>query len=507
MQWYVGPSVPLQAWEWMGAEGHAAGRGTPPGRVLMDGRRQRRGENGNGNPSAFVERTCLLNASEAAAAGRQGCGRFPIECIGGVPRVRPGCALVRPLPSAQDCRAKPEQPTCATPRVRMSHAWPRRSEVSPDALAIDPSINMLMSYVAAPALLYAHSPSPATLKFIILLREPTARAQSSARMMLEWRWEKRANVTEALLADLSALRRCCDELLASSRRPSTAHAAAAPAPAAGERTAATTAPWASAAQALRALGAERSAESGSESGGAPRDVRRRALRHRPALRTAPATEPTTAPAGRPNERPPPAPTDAAAVLLLRTFRTCLAHHSPLNHARASLYAAGLLGFYSAGFSRRQFLYLETEAMRAMGAADLLAALGRFAGLPTAHLTSLPPDVHAACQPPPPSQRSRPGGGGGVRSAPTRRRGGTPRRHAARGTARRLAALAASRDAVSGRDERMTSHVHRALPADVARALHAAFAPFNALLAELLEGSGGPPLHGVPWLHGRRAPEG
>ena len=70
---------------------------------------------------------------------------------------------------------------------------------------------------------------------------------------------------------------------------------------------------------------------------------------------------------------------------LGRFPMPCAREAPLNHVRASIYAAGVLGWLSAGFVPSQFLWLDTETMRSMDAVTLLTTVGRFAGLPIDHL--------------------------------------------------------------------------------------------------------------------------
>ena len=420
--WYVGPPAPLSSWEWQPVAQQRLS-------VSVDGeqRRMRRGENGNGEPSEFVQRMCQINASAAAAAsasatktGRRNaraaaalaCRRFPLECLAGTPIVRPGCALVRPLPSTRGCgNVASGQPPCVTPRVRMSHAWPLASEASPQALAVDPSINAFMSMPLASEQMRTHHPQASTLKFIVLLREPLARSMSSARMMLEWKWEKAGNVTSALLADLEKLGQCCEQIAPSS------HAGLALDGTSGMESASS--PWQRAASAL-AKGSDRQ---------------------------------------------------------LGRFRACLAHKAPLNHVRGSVYAAGVLGWLSAGFSPSQFLWLETERMRATNAQQLLTSLASFAGLPTDHLKTLPADIRTACE-----------AGHRASAAPRGRRLSSS---SAGGGGRRLSARPAG-------DSRRQTHAMRALPPEVAQPLRAAFKPWNELLKTLLNDVA-PTLRGVQWL--------
>ena len=117
----------------------------------------------------------------------------------------------------------------------------------------------------------------------------------------------------------------------------------------------------------------------------------------------------------------------------------------------------------------QFLWLETEAMRAMGAEQLLTTFGRFAGLPTEHLARLPADVRGSCE--------------------------APRRGRDAGVGRRLLQQQPPGRVVDGR---MAVHVQRALPADTTAQLQAAFRPFNELLRTLLADLA-PTLRGVHWL--------
>ena len=398
-EWYLGAPAPLSAWEWP-----SSGPVEPD-----DGRRRRRGENGNGEPSAFVEQICKLednvtkieslpSSSRRRRRGGRGssaCRRFPLECVEDTPLVRPGCALVRPFPARRRC-GRAGQPACEQPRVRMSHAWPPVAGTSARALTIDPSINTFMSAPAAAKQLRTHTGSGASaLRFIVILREPLSRAQSSARMMREWKWDKSANISAALLGDLASLSRCCDLIAPASR----------------------------AAVSL-------DGSSGMETAASPYQ---RAASELPRL----------------TDRP------------LRRFQDCLAHAHPLNHVRASIYSAAVLGWLSAGFSPSQFLWLETEAMRAMPAAELLTTVAAFAGLPTAHLGALPEHVRRACE---------------VRrltaSAVAAAQGG-----GASATARRLGGVHV--------DERMLAHAPRALPPAVSRALQEAFRPFNELLRTLL----------------------
>ena len=321
--WYAGAPAPLSAWEWTGRS--------------VEGRRQRRGENGNGEPNAMVDELCRVAemANQTLAKRRRrarlACRRFPIECIDGAPLVRPGCALGRPLPSRRRC-GRPKLPACEAPKVRMSHAWPPLADLSPSALTVDPSINTFMSAPAAPDQLREHfgTSAAASLKFVVILREPIARAQSSARMMREWKWDKSPNVSSALLKDLERFGHCCAAITPPSN-------------------------------ALDLDGAKGFEGAGSHW--------RRAASELPRL----------------SDRP------------LRRFRECLARGQPLNHVRGSVYAAAVLGWLSAGFSASQFLWLETEGMREMGPVQLLTTFAAFAGLPTQHLSRLPDDVRAACE--------------------------------------------------------------------------------------------------------------
>ncbi|KAL1520855.1 hypothetical protein AB1Y20_022416 [Prymnesium parvum] len=178
MEWYEGLDLPLSSWEWEEKDAPRA-----------HGATRRRGE------------------GEEAGARRRGppaCHRFPLECLHGRPIVRPGCGLSRPLPSHAEC-ARGIGGACR-PRAFVSHAWPRAAEVSPRALVLDPSINTLMNAVDAPRLLRLHA--AASPRFIVILRDPVARAASSARMMSEWKWEKAANLSAALEADLARLNHC-----------------------------------------------------------------------------------------------------------------------------------------------------------------------------------------------------------------------------------------------------------------------------------------------------------
>ena len=81
---------------------------------------------------------------------------------------------------------------------------------------------------------------------------------------------------------------------------------------------------------------------------------------------------------------------------LATYRQCLAKGNPLNHVRAGVYAAAAVAWLRA-FAPPQFLWIETEEMRAMDGATLLTHVGRHAGLPTAHLAALPSAVRGACE--------------------------------------------------------------------------------------------------------------
>lgn len=396
--WYVGPPVPLSHWEWRSNTAEPTEE------------RLRVGENGNGEPSSIVDRVCRLNATtqDPAAirtpAGRRArrraaavaCRRFPLECFGGAPLVRAGCGLVRPLPSTTGCGG-PRQRPCESPKVRMSHAWPLTSEVSPRALAIDPSVNTFLSMPAAAEQLQRYHPRASSLKFLVLIREPLARAVSSARMMQEWRWDKHANISSSLLIDLTRLGSCAEGLAPASR--------------AGGRL----------------------ALDGSSGLEAHRNPWRRA-----ADELAKASDRS-----------------------LRRFRECLARGAPLNHVRGSVYAAGVLGWLSAGFAPSSFLFLETERMRRMGAYELLLTIARFASLPTEHLRTLPADIRAACE------------------------------NAATGSSGRILAAATP-------DSRRQTHAYRALPPAVALPLQEAFKPFNELLSTLVADIA-PTLRGVRWM--------
>ena len=389
--WYAGVPAPLSAWEWTGG--------------IIEGRRSRRGENGNGEPSTIVESLCRLNSSaplpRGRRRGRKACGRFPLECVEGTPIVRPGCALVRPFPARRHC-GKANQPACELPKVRMSHAWPPASELSSQAYTIDPSINTFMSAPNAPDQLRAFAGAEAAgrLRFVVLLREPLARAQSSARMMREWHWDKSPNISAALLTDLGRLHACVAPI--------------APSQAGG------------ALDLDGAKGFENSKQS----------VWVRAAAELPRL---------------PDRQ-------------LGRLRACIARGHPLNHVRASIYVAGVLGWMSAGFALTQFLWLDTESMRSMGATRLLSTFAAFAGLPTHHLDSLPADIRAACE-------------SAARRAPA--------------SGRRLGAAV---------DDRMTVHAHRALPAEVAAQLREALTPFNELLKTLLaDVESAATLRAVSWL--------
>lgn len=408
--WYVGPPAPLSHWNWK-----PAGSTSTAGDGSHD-RRERVGENGNGEPSPVVDALCRLNGTDAPAAGRpvrrrrgrqpsaSACSRFPLECFGGIPHVKPGCALVRPLPSTRGCGG-PQRAPCQRPRIRMSHAWPLAAETSPNALTIDPSINTFLSMPSAPEQLQRHHPRASALRFVVLLREPLARSMSSARMMREWGWDKHANVSSALLDDLARLGGCAELVAPASKFT-------------------------------------RLALDGSSGLEGHRDPWRRA-----ADELAKASDRS-----------------------LRRFRECLAHKAPLNHVRGSVYAAGVLGWLSAGFAPSAFLWLETESVRAMGAYKLLAVLAKFAGLPTEHLRTLPENIRAACE-------GSNGGGAGTGGA-----------HGPARLGRRLASP----------DSRRQTHAMRALPPEVARPLQDAFRPFNELLRTLVADIA-PTLHGVPWL--------
>lgn len=390
-EWYAGVPAPLSAWQWTSTMDES------------DMHWRRRGENGNGDPNTFVTEMCTLNATterrvKIGRAARSACRRFPLECVSGTPVVRPGCGLVRPFPSCKRAKKAPgsssKQP-CEAPKVRMSHAWPPTAEVSTKALLLDPSINTFMSYPKAPEQLRAHHPlPPATLRFVVILRDPLARAQSSARMMREWRWDKASNVSEALLRDLANFDRCCEAVSPSSRASLALDGTS------GMEAAASL--WERAASQLLRL------------------------------------------------------SDGQ----LGRFRQCLAREAPLNHVRASIYAAGVLGWLSAGFVPSQFLWLDTETMRSMDAVTLLTTVGRFAGLPIDHLERrLPKHVRAACE--------------------------HPRAVHGIGEGRRL-------------DDRMKTHGQRALPAAVATQLQRAFKPFNGVLRTLLSDLS-PEIRSMQWL--------
>lgn len=388
-EWYAGAPASLSAWQWTDEFDPS------------ETRRRRRGENGNGEPNALVSSVCPLNATVRRRlpkkAVRAACRRFPLECFGGAPLVRPGCALVRPFPpKVKGCGRGGGAPPCETPRYRMSHAWPPAAEASARSWLLDPSINTMMSYPLAAEHMRLHHPSPpASLRFIVLLREPLARAQSSARMMREWKWDKSANLSEALMRDLGRLERCCEAIAPTSRAPLANDGAS------GLEAAASL--WERASNELVRLSDSR---------------------------------------------------------LLR-FRQCLAKEAPLNHVRASIYAAGVLGWLGAGFGAAQFLWLETEAMRSMDATTLLTTIARFTGMPTEHLNALPPHVRKACAHP----------------------------SAVQPEGRRL---------LFARDGRMQTHARQALPPAVSARLAAAFNPFNALMRTLLSDAA-PELRSVPWL--------
>ena len=260
--WYAGPSLPLRQWEW---------REQRP-KEPAGARRWRRGENRHLTWSESVAGTCMLDANASAAAAAPtprgaACSRFPLECLRGARLVRPGCGLMRPLPTRRMCEAAGGARACALPRVYMSHAWPRRAEASARAYALDPSINTFMAAPDAPRQMadaHAHlgsfgsggggdgsgggvfgslgrlgssggadvggapssgpgavgavgavGASASSLRFVVLLREPIARAVSSVRMMREWRWEA-ANGTDALSRDTDALLACASAAVASS---------------------------------------------------------------------------------------------------------------------------------------------------------------------------------------------------------------------------------------------------------------------------------------------------
>eukprot|EP00325_Prymnesiales_sp_UTEX-LB-985_P006009 CAMPEP_0174704308 /NCGR_PEP_ID=MMETSP1094-20130205/7951_1 /TAXON_ID=156173 /ORGANISM="Chrysochromulina brevifilum, Strain UTEX LB 985" /LENGTH=256 /DNA_ID=CAMNT_0015902355 /DNA_START=486 /DNA_END=1256 /DNA_ORIENTATION=+ len=255
-----------------------------------------------------------------------------------------------------------------------------------------------MSFPAAADQLMARAPAASSLRFVVILREPITRAASSARMMVEWKWEKSANVSSALLRDLERLGHCCDVVAPASRAMSDLDGSSG----------------------LKATGS----------------LWRRAAAELP----------------------------RASDRSLRRFRDCLARSNPLNHVRASIYAAAVLGWLSAGFAATQFLWLDTEAMRAMGATSLLRTIGDFMALPTDHLARLPADMSSECQP----QRrdeSTPGG---------------------RPAGKRFV------------DGRMLVHHQRGLPTATAVQLQAAFRPFNELLRTLLADIA-PTLKAVHWL--------
>ena len=326
-EWYMGVDAPLSAWEW--TDEHTTVGGSP---------RRRRGENGNGEPSAFVDGLCRMANSSLVEAPRRrraktslACRRFPLECIEGTPFVRPGCGLVRPLPSRRHC-GRAHQPTCKQPKVRLSHGWPPTEGISARAWTLDPSINTFMSAPAASEHLRDAAPGALSrMRFIILLREPIMRAQSSARMMREWKWDRAANLSDSMHSDLDRLRRCCEVIAPASR-------------------------------AYAAL----DGTSGMEASSSPFQ---RAASELPRL------------------------SDRS----LRRFRDCLAQGHPLNHVRGSVYAAAVLGWLSAGFGSSQFLWLETDAMRMMPALTLLRKIAVFSGLPSEHLSNLPIDIRRACE--------------------------------------------------------------------------------------------------------------
>ena len=100
-------------------------------------------------------------------------------------------------------------------------------------------------------------------------------------------------------------------------------------------------------------------------------------------------------------------------------------------------------------------------MRGMRPEQLLQTLASFAGLPVAHLPSLPRDIRAACE-------ARTSGGSGRRE---------------------LTAV----------DTRELTHTHRALPPLVTEQLQNAFRPFNELLRTLLNDIAPTLQHGVAWM--------
>ena len=135
---------------------------------------------------------------------------------------------------------------------------------------------------------------------------------------------------------------------------------------------------------------------------------------------------------------------------LRRLRGCLARGAPLNHVRAGAYAAGAVAWRH-HFAPSQFMWLETEAMRAASPPQLLRLLAAFLRLPTHHLAALPRPLRAACENP-------------------------------RATA----------------DDRAAVHSYPRLPPLLAARLSAAFRPLNALLARLLPDA--EQLRGAAWLH-------
>ena len=75
-EWYLGAPVPLSAWEWRA-----------DGRIdVNEGRRLRRGENGNGEPSDFVQQMCELADGNATLHGgrrrRRGVREIHLQRIG-----------------------------------------------------------------------------------------------------------------------------------------------------------------------------------------------------------------------------------------------------------------------------------------------------------------------------------------------------------------------------------------------------------------------------------------
>ena len=216
MDWYEGLHAPLHLWEWSDGDDRHSVRSN-----LLRG-----GDNVGGED---VAQLCLLDNTSAAPGGSgAACHRFPIECLHGKPLVRPGCGIMRPLPPRSECSSSAAsrrgRGQCRGLRMYISHAWPATAEVSPRALTLDPSINTFMNAPDAPRLLRLHSvtdfrptalqPAPVSrdpesvIRFVVMVRDPFARALSSARMMLEWKWEKEVNASVALARDLAALRRC-----------------------------------------------------------------------------------------------------------------------------------------------------------------------------------------------------------------------------------------------------------------------------------------------------------